>query len=194
MAITKHQKELFHCIVVLNCTMQKPVLCPTQNDDHYQNIRTLGQFIFLHSKLKSFRNLNITFSVLSEMTRTMLGYNVHNKLFKTCIVCFHGYSARCQKSMNHENDESAEHQSDGRCHYQAQYDNRIFTCRVSCTESFPLVSFSYRSKGKKPWKVLPMRLLRSQIWGKFSAISQLLVKTFHITPEEFEKGSFTSHH
>ena len=50
--------------------------------------------------------------------------------------------------MNHENDESAEHQSDGRCHYQAQYDNRILTCRVRCTKSFSqsLVRTSQRQK------------------------------------------------
>ena len=34
--------------------------------------------------------------------------------------------------MNHENDESSAHHSDVRCQYQAQFDNRIFTCRVSC--------------------------------------------------------------
>ncbi|KAJ7371035.1 Zinc finger FYVE domain-containing protein 1 [Desmophyllum pertusum] len=44
----------------------------------------------------------------------------------SCLSC----NARCQKSMNHEKDESAEHQSEGRCHYQAQFDNRIFTCRA----------------------------------------------------------------
>ena len=104
----------------------------------------------------------------------MLSY----KLFKTCIICFHGYRARCQKSMNHENDESAEHQNDGRCHYQAQYDNRIFTCRVSCTENFPLVSFSERNKGqKKVGKFLRMSgetvsggIGISVIGGNFSAV------------------------
>ena len=45
---------------------------------------------------------------------------------------FHTCRARCQKSMNHENDESSAHHSDVRCQYQAQFDNRIFTCRVSC--------------------------------------------------------------
>ena len=35
--------------------------------------------------------------------------------------------------MNHEQDESVEHECEGKCHYQAQYDNRIFTCRVSYT-------------------------------------------------------------
>lgn len=44
----------------------------------------------------------------------------------TCLSC----NARCQKSMNHEKDESAEHQADGRCCYQAQFDNRIYTCRA----------------------------------------------------------------
>ena len=42
--------------------------------------------------------------------------------------------ARSQKSMNHENDESSAHRSDVKCHYQAQFDNRIFTCRVRCKE------------------------------------------------------------
>lgn len=43
-----------------------------------------------------------------------------------CLSC----QARCQKSMNHENDESSAHHSDVRCRYQAQFDNRIFTCRA----------------------------------------------------------------
>lgn len=44
----------------------------------------------------------------------------------SCLSC----KARCQKSMNHENDESSAHHSDVRCQYQAQFDNRIFTCRA----------------------------------------------------------------
>ena len=74
----------------------------------------------------------------------MLGY----KLLKNLLLFFHGFSARCQKSMNHENDESAEHQSDSRCHYQAQYDNRIFTCKVSWTERFRYLLFLSAVKGK----------------------------------------------
>lgn len=92
------------------------------------------------------------------MRCTLLGY----RLFKTCMIiifCFHGYSARCQKSMNHENDESAEHQSDGRCHYQAQYDNRIFTCRVSCRGSFFFFTkiFLGATEETNGGKFLPMR-------------------------------------
>lgn len=43
-----------------------------------------------------------------------------------CLSC----SARCQRSMNHEKDESTDHMNDSRCHYQARFDNRIYTCRA----------------------------------------------------------------
>lgn len=39
--------------------------------------------------------------------------------------------------MNHEKDESTDHMNDSRCHYQARFDNRIYTCRVS-RSVFPL--------------------------------------------------------
>lgn len=32
--------------------------------------------------------------------------------------------------MNHEGDESTVHQSKNRCHYQAQFDNRVYTCKA----------------------------------------------------------------
>lgn len=53
-------------------------------------------------------------------------------LYRYLFGC-HCFSARCQRSMNHEQDESVEHECEGKCHYHAQYDNRIFTCRVSYT-------------------------------------------------------------
>ena len=86
--------------------------------------------------------------------------------------------------MNHENDESAEHQSDGRCHYQAQYDNRIFTCRVRCTKSFSQslrLVFLSAIKEKKRGTFRPIsggtlsEGTEISLTGKFSVIVQLII-------------------
>lgn len=41
--------------------------------------------------------------------------------------CYH--RSHCQQSMNHDN-ENVEHKCEVRCQYQAQYDNRYYTCKV----------------------------------------------------------------
>lgn len=40
------------------------------------------------------------------------------------------FSSGCKRSMNHFK-EGLEHEAKHRCRYSAQYDNRIYTCKVS---------------------------------------------------------------
>jgi len=47
----------------------------------------------------------------------------------TCVSKCLSCSARCGKCMNHEKEQKA-HQSEQKCSYQAQYDNKVYTCKI----------------------------------------------------------------
>jgi len=47
----------------------------------------------------------------------------------TCVSKCLSCSARCGKNMNHEKEEK-EHRSEQKCTYQAQFDNKVYTCKA----------------------------------------------------------------
>ncbi|XP_073247617.1 zinc finger FYVE domain-containing protein 1-like [Porites lutea] len=89
-----------------------------------------------NSSVRSSRSPAVIFKALMLLNEKFNGNiertipNMFPDAYFTCQAACLSCNARCQKSMNHEQDESVEHECEGKCHYQAQYDNRIFTCRM----------------------------------------------------------------
>jgi len=89
----------------------------------------------INSSVRSARSLPVIFNAIMMLNEKFAGDIDHEipssfpDEYFTCTAKCQSCSARCQCSMSHERDK-IKHSSNARCKYQAQFDNRLFLCRV----------------------------------------------------------------
>eukprot|EP00794_Sanderia_malayensis_P020377 gene20377-22386_t len=88
-----------------------------------------------NSTVRSPRSLPIIFNALTLLNEKFAG-DIDNLIpssfpdaYFTCQAKCQSCSGRCECSMSHERDD-IKHKSTQRCKYQAQFDNRVFLCKV----------------------------------------------------------------